>query len=147
MGYEIEISYNVKIPNHHLTNVITKTKEIADTNGCQHHFQFKQFRNQNQNQNQNQNRKNEIQTVVFCFESERFTEMTNFLKEVIAKYKKKTRVESVYDIDARSIIYASPTYVDILETTHKEDYNYRRKTRSFSETDYFILRDILKKNY
>ena len=31
MGYEIEISYNVKMPNHHLTNVITKTKEIADT--------------------------------------------------------------------------------------------------------------------
>lgn len=145
MGYEIEISYNVKMPNHHLTNVITKTKEIADTNGCQNHFQFTQFKNQIQNQIQN--RKNEIPTVVFCFESERFTEMTNFLKEVIAKYKKKTRVESVYDIDARSIIYASPNYVDILEATHKEDYNYRRKTRSFSETDYFILRDILKKNY
>lgn len=143
MGYEIEISYNVKMPNHHLTNIITKTKEIADTNGCQNHFQF----TQSKNQNQIQNRKNEIPTVVFCFESERFTEMTNFLKEVIAKYKKKTRVESVYDIDARSIIYASPNYVDILETTHKEDYNYRRKTRSFSETDYFILRDILKKNY
>jgi hypothetical protein len=154
MGYEIEISYNVKIPTHYLTNVIAKTKELADTNYCQKHFQFTQSKNPNNHNHshshshsQNSNHKNEIPTIVFCFESERLTEMTTFLKEVIAKYKKKTRIESVYDVDARNIIYASPNYVDILETSHKEDYIYRRQTRSFSETDYFILRDILKKNY
>jgi hypothetical protein len=33
-----------------------------------------------------------------------------------------------------------------MEKEQKDDYKERRSNRSFSETDYFILRDILKKN-
>ena len=39
--------------------------------------------------------------------------------------------------------------MDIMEkedSEQKEEYKHRRQTRSYSETDYFILRDILKKN-
>ena len=35
----------------------------------------------------------------------------------------------------------------LMEKDSKDDYKERRSNRSFSETDYFIIRDILKKNY
>ena len=73
--------------------------------------------------------------------------MSNFLKDVIDKYKKKLFIESIYDIDRHSLIYASSYYMSIMEKEQKDDYKHRRTTRSFSDTDYYILRDILKKNY
>ena len=73
--------------------------------------------------------------------------MTTFLQEVIAKYKKNIHIESVYDVENSNIIYASSRYMELMEPDQKDDYKHRRQTRSYSETDYFILRDILKKNY
>ena len=73
--------------------------------------------------------------------------MTNFLKEVIERYKKKIYIESIYEVDKHNLIYASPYYINLMEKDQKDDYKHRRETRSFSETDYFILREILKKKY
>jgi len=85
--------------------------------------------------------------MVVCFDEYKFEQMTKFLKDVISRYKKKLYIESVYDINKHNLIYASPYYMSIMEKEQKDDYKERRANRSFSETDYFILRDILKKNY
>jgi len=73
--------------------------------------------------------------------------MTNFLKEVIKRYKQKICIESISEVEKQNLIYASPYYMELMETEQKDEYKHRRQTRSFSETDYFILRDILKKKY
>ena len=73
--------------------------------------------------------------------------MTKFLKEVIERYKKKIYIESIYEVDKHNLIYASPYYINLMEKDQKDDYKHRREIRSFSETVYFILREILKKKY
>ena len=83
--------------------------------------------------------------LVFCFYEEKLTEMTNFLKEIIEKYKKKIYIESIYEVEKNSLIYASPHYIQIMEKDQRENYINKKQTKSFTETEYFILRDILKK--
>jgi len=140
MGYEIEMSYNIKQHVYYLSNLLTKSIELAENNHCEKHFQFTDNKGYNKI-------KGQTPFLVVCFENNRFTEMTYFLQEIIAKYKKNIHIESVYDVENRNIIYASSRYMEIMEKEQKDDYKHRRQTRSFSETDYFILRDILKKNY
>lgn len=140
MGYEIEMSYNIKQHPMYLSNLLLKSIELAENNHCDKHFQFTDNKGHNKI-------KGQIPYMVVCFENNRFNEMTIFLQEIIAKYKKNIHIESVYDVENRNIIYASSRYMEIMEKEQKDDYKHRRQTRSFSETDYFILRDILKKNY
>ena len=147
MGYEIEMSYDLKkIPG----NISINAKKLTDSlvkmtyqNNCDKYFQFKEGDTQRYHQKRRSN------IMIFTFKSDRFTEMSNFLQKIVNNYKKKIHIESVYDIEHKNLVYASPYYMDIMEkenNNHKEEYKHRRQTRSYSETDYFILRDILKKN-
>jgi hypothetical protein len=153
MGYEIEMSYDVKkqvivnsISMNHSTKLLDNIITLGKTKGCSAYFHFRErdictFRPRTKS-------KRDANIIIICFENARFTEMTNFLQDIIEKYKKKIHIESVYEIQHNNLIYASPYYMELMERDQKdqkEDYKHRRQTRSFSETDYFILRDILKK--
>ena len=140
MGYEIEMSFDLR-KQKNITNLLNGTIELADNNLCDRHFQFTEC------EGNVRNLKRQSYVLVFCFNEDRFTEMTKFLKEVIERYKKKIYIESIYEVDKHSLIYASSYYMDLMGKEQKDDYKHRRETRSFSETDYFILRDILKKKY
>ena len=143
MSYEIEISYDIQKQLSYTTKLLAKTIELAENNKCDKHFQFTECKRLSNKV------RGKIPTpvVIFCFENDHFTDMTTFLQEVMAKYKKNIHIESVYDVENRNIIYASTRYMELMEPDQKDDYKHRRQTRSYSETDYFILRDILKKNY
>jgi hypothetical protein len=140
MGYEIEMSLDLR-KERNVISVMNGAMEIAENNECDRYFQFSEC------EGEVRRLKRKSQVIVFCFDDEKFTEMSNFLKDVIDKYKKKLFIESIYDIDRHSLIYASSYYMSIMEKEQKDDYKHRRTTRSFSDTDYYILRDILKKNY
>jgi len=140
MGYEIELSLDLR-KHKNIDSIINGAVELAEKNECDRYFQFSECDGEIRRLKRN------AQIIVFCFENERFTEMSVFLKEVIKKYKKRLLVESIYEVNNNNLVYASSYYMSKMETDKKDDYKHRRATRSFSETDYFILKDILKKNY
>lgn len=140
MGYEIEMSLDLR-KHKNTSTIINGSMELAENNACDRYFQFSEYEGEVRRIKRNS------QVLLFCFEDEKFTEMSNFLKEVIEKYKKKLFIESIYDVDRHSLIYASSHYMSKIETETKDDYKTRRTNRSFSDTDYYILREILKKNY
>ena len=140
MGYEIEMSLDLR-KHRNVTSILDGVVELAENNDCDRHFQFSEC------EGEVRRLKRSAQVLVFCFEDEKFTEMTNFLKKVIERYKRRLFIESIYEIDKHNLIYASSYYMSIMELEQKDNYKHRRSTRAFSETDYFILRDIMKKNY
>ena len=142
MGYEIEMSFDLR-KQKNISSLLDATIELAENNNCERHFKFTECEGKVRKRRQSY-------VLVFCFDEERFNEMTNFLKEVIKRYKQKICIESISEIEKQNLIYASPYYMELMEKEQKEqkdEYKHRRQTRSFSETDYFILRDILKKKY
>ena len=152
MGYEIEISLelrkNKKNKNNNNNNtlnaVINGSIELAENNECERHFIFSEY---DCDGVVRRTKKKDSQVLVFCFKDEKFTEMSNFLKGVIEKYKKRICIESIYEVEKHNLIYASPYYISSMDIDNKDDYKHRRTTRAFSDTDYYILREILKKNY
>jgi hypothetical protein len=140
MGYEIEMSLDLR-KHKNVTTILDGVIELAGNNDCERHFQFSECEGEARRLKRN------AQVLVFCFEDEKFTEMTNFLKKVIERYKRRLFIESIYEIDKHNLIYASSYYMSTMELDQKDNYKHRRTTRAFSETDYFILRDIMKKNY
>ena len=140
MGYEIEMSLDLR-KHKSVTKIIDSTQDLADFYECERFYQFSEC------DGEVRRLKRKSQVMVICFDEEKFENMTNFLKEIIARYRKKLYIESVYNINKHSLIYASPYYMSIMEKDQKEDYKERKSNRSFSETDYFILRDILNKKY
>lgn len=141
MGYEIEMSFNLKKQTLNSTpNIVSKTVEIANKNQCNRHFQFTDYNGSNRQL------KKHGHILIFCFNDDKFDGMTQFLKEITERYKKKAIIESIYEIQNHRLIYASSYYMNIIDKDTQEDYRHRRQTRSYSETDYFIIRDILNKN-
>jgi hypothetical protein len=141
--YEIEMSFDRKNQSNQSTKLISNTINLATIYECHRHFQFTESKDMNQYTRRPTN------VVVFSFHDDKFEGMTNFLTEIVNRYNKRIRIESVYEITNRNLIYASPHYMNIMNIVNKEthnDYKHRRQTRSYSETDYFILREILKKN-
>ena len=144
--YEIEMSFerkNQSNQSNQSNKLISDTIHVATIHNCHTHFQFTESKDMNQHTRRSTN------VVVFSFHDEHFQGMTNFLTEIVNRYNKRIRIESVYEITNRNLIYASPSYMNIMNIVNKEtsnDYKHRRQTRSYSETDYFILREILKKN-
>jgi hypothetical protein len=140
MGYEIEMSLDLR-KHKSVTKIIDGVIEIGVNNECERHYQFSEC------DGEVRHLKRKAQIIVFCFEDEKFTNMTNFLQSIIRRYKKSINIESIYETSKHNLIYASSFYMTIMEKDQKDNYKTRRANRSFSETDYFILRDILKKNY
>jgi hypothetical protein len=140
MGYEIEMSLDLR-KHRNVSSILDGAMEMANNNECQRYFQFSEC------EGEIRRLKRQSQIIVFCFDEEKFTKMSNFLKQVIDKYKKWLFIESIYEVEKHNLIYASPYYMTKMDTDKKDDYKHRRTTRAFSDTDYYILRDILKKNY
>jgi hypothetical protein len=140
MGYEIEMSFDLK-RDKNVHKLIDTTIDRAFENNCERHYKFSEM------QGNPRKLKRQALICVFYFPEEYFDNMADFLKTTVDKYKKKIHIESIYQIDTHNLIYASPYYMNIMETHQKDDYKNRRQNRSFSDTDYYILRDILKKNY
>tara|TARA_B110000438_G_C15770424_1_gene631625 strand:+ start:165 stop:587 length:423 start_codon:yes stop_codon:yes gene_type:complete len=138
MGYEIELSFNLKKQTD-VTNMINKAVELANNNYCDRHYQFSEM------EGKVRGLKRQSLIMVFCFESEYINQMSDFLKEVLAKYKRKLYIESIYHIDCNSLIYASPYYMKIMEEHQVDNYKKKRQNLSFSDTDYYILKEVLKK--
>ena len=112
MGYEIEMSFDLR-KQKNITNLLNDTIELEDHNFCDRHFQFTEC------EGNVRNLKRQSYVLVFCFNEDRFTEMTNFLKEVIERYKKKIYIESIYEVDKHNLIYASPYYINLMEKDQK----------------------------
>ena len=141
--YEIEMSFDRKDQLNQSTKLISDTIHMATIHNCHKHFQF------TESKDMNQHTRRPVNVVVFSFHDEHFQGMANYLTEIVNRYNKRIRIESVYEITNRNLIYASPSYMKIMNIVNKDtidDYKHRRQTRSYSETDYFILREILKKN-
>ena len=81
MGYEIEMSYDLKkIPG----NISINAKKLTDSlvkmayqNNCDKYFQFKEGDTQRYHQKLRSN------IMIFTFKSDRFTEMSNFLQKIV----------------------------------------------------------------
>lgn len=140
MSYEIEMSFDLK-KQKNVTKLLNATFDLADKNNCDRHFEFTEC------EGPVRKLRRQAYVLVFCFYEEKLTEMTNFLKEIIEKYKKKIYIESIYEVEKHSLIYASPHYIQIMEKDQRENYINKKQTKSFTETEYFILRDILKKKW
>lgn len=138
MGYEVEISIDLK-KNKNGLKTVDSLIEIADDNNCKRHFQF------SENDGEVRRLKRMIHVMVFCFDNIEFENMTKFLEETLKRYKKKITIESIYNMETNQLIHASAYYMSIMEKDVVTDYKHRRQTRSYSDTDYYILRDILKK--
>jgi hypothetical protein len=140
MGYEIEVSIDLR-KEKNISALLDLVNTIAYNNNCDNFYKFTDYERSNRKIKRNSH------VMIFCFEDEKFVNMTSFLKEIVEKYKKKFHIESIYEIDHNSLIYASSYYMELMEKEQKDNYKHRRQNRSFSETEYFILRDILHKNY
>ena len=140
MGYEIELSIDLR-KEKNISTLLDLVNTIAYNNNCDKFYKFTDYEGSNRKIKRNS------YVMIFCFEDEKFVNMTSFLKEIVEKHKKKFHIESIYEIDHNNLIYASSYYMELMEKEQKDNYKHRRQNRSFSETDYFILRDILRKNY
>tara|TARA_B100001093_G_C26364045_1_gene815804 strand:+ start:242 stop:664 length:423 start_codon:yes stop_codon:yes gene_type:complete len=137
MGYEIEISYDLK-KQKNVTNLLGNLVSCAESNECSNYFQYSEC--------EGSIKKMKKRCIfVFYFDDEKFVNMSEFLKVVVNKYKKRLYVDSIYEIENNNLIYASPYYMKLMEKDQQDNYKERRKTRSYSDTDYYILREILKK--
>ena len=138
MSYEIEMSFDLK-KQKNVTKLLNATFDLAEKNDCDRHFEFTEC------EGSVRKLRRQAYVLVFCFYEEKLTEMTNFLKEIIEKYKKKIYIESIYEVEKHSLIYASSHYIQIMDKDQRENYINKKQMKSFTETEYFILRDILKK--
>ena len=84
MGYEIEMSLDLR-KERNVISVMNGAMEIAENNECDRYFQFSEC------EGEVRRLKRKSQVIVFCFDDEKFTEMSNFLKDVIDKYNQPQR--------------------------------------------------------
>lgn len=82
MGYEVEISIDLK-KNKNGLKTVDSLIEIADDNNCKRHFQF------NESEGEVRRLKRLIHVIVFCFDNIEFENMTKFLEDTLKRYKKK----------------------------------------------------------
>ena len=138
MGYEIEFSIDL-LKHRNGNKYINDAQSMAHENNCDHFFHFSEL-------NENKSKSKKISSImVASFDDKKFDNFTNFLSEIVEKYRKKINIESIYEINNRNLIYASPYYMSLMEKDKREEYKIRRTTRSYSDTDYYILKNILKK--
>ena len=91
MGYEIEMSLDLR-KHKSVTKIIDGAQDLADYYECERFYQFSEC------DGEVRRLKRKAQVMVVCFDEYKFEQMTNFLKDVISRYKKKLYIESVYDI-------------------------------------------------
>jgi hypothetical protein len=75
---------------------------------------------------------------------ENLSKILEFVKKIKNTMKiDKVKIESIYDLDRNILLYTN-NYIEKYMTEKQKDLVYhRRNSRSYSETDYLLLKEIL----
>ena len=68
----------------------------------------------------------------------------DFIKKIKPGMKfKKIKIESIYDLNTNILLYTNNYIEKYMSEKQKDLVYHRRNTRSYSETDYLILKEII----
>lgn len=136
MGYDIEISFNI-LKHGNITELQNKIKEIANESDCNYCFDNYEFEN-----NVQFKRTHNLTTINFNNNS--CSELIYFLKQI--KKINGIYIESIYDDNANTLLFASTFYSTQMMNTHlAKKYKVYKRTRSYSEDDIKILNELKKR--
>jgi hypothetical protein len=132
MGYNIEVSYNILKTG----NIQESIYDYATECGCEYLYEDYEFENKTQFQRRH------------CIITAKFSQinMSDMLK--FLKFVKKTDglyLESIFDDDSNSILYASKYYItQQMDKGAAKNFVIQKRKRSYSEDETIILHTIKK---
>jgi hypothetical protein len=136
MGYDIEISINNLNSSHN--NELEYVKSLSEQCNCIYFKENIEFDN-------NIKIKKIYKLVSIHFDNTDFLNIISFIHKL--KKIKGVNLESIFNNDSNNLIYGSKYYLTQLVEKHfSDDFYYRRRTRSYSETDALILKEISNTN-
>lgn len=135
MCYNVELSVNILKHNdmYKLTELINHYVENQKCLNCYEDYEFEN--------NLHYKRTNKVVTI--NFENDDNFNITKFIKNI--KNIHGIHVESIYNDNSNSLLYASKYYLDFMVDKHiANSYRSNRRTRSYSEDDIKILKELNK---
>lgn len=136
MGYDIELSiHNLNSNNSELEHI----KVLSENCNC---IYFKE----NIEYDNNVKIKRIYKLVSIQFDDTDFSKVIYFIHQI--KKVKGVKLETIFNNDSNSLIFGSKYYItQLLDKKAVSDFEYRRQTRSYSETDALLLKEILNKHH
>lgn len=134
MGYDIEISINnLNSDNTELGWV----KLLSEQCNCVYFKENIEYDN-------NIKIKRVYKLVSIHFDDADFVKIISFIHNI--KKIKGVKLETLFNNDSNNLIYGSKYYLtQLLDKKTMSDFEYRRKTRSYSETDALLLKEIMNR--
>ena len=137
MGYNVESSLNI-LKHTNITEIQNKIKEIANDSDCNFFYDTYEFEN-----NKQMKRTNYMFTTYFEKGKDQIGNLLYFIKNI--KKIPGIYIENIYDDDVNILLYASKYYQRVMMNTHlAQKYNVNKRSRSYSEDDAKILRELGK---
>lgn len=137
MGYNIEVSFDI-LKHSNVTELQEFVKEQAHNCGCDSCYNYYEFET-------NVQYKRNHCVMVTNFDKPNIVDFLDFLKSI--KYMPGIHIESIYDDDNNSILYASSYFLtQKMEKSFSKTYKLEKRKRSYSEDDKMILKEVERKN-
>ena len=137
MGYNIEVSFDI-LKHSSVTELQEFVKEQAHNCGCNSCYNYYEFET-------NVQYKRNHCIMVTNFDKPNIACFLDFLKSI--KYMPGIHIESIYDDDNNSILYASSYFLtQKMEKSFSKIYKLEKRKRSYSEDDKMILKEVERKN-
>lgn len=147
MVYVVEITFNTKRCKSPL-EALQSLDELCNKYECLDHYHITETRDRKYNydsvyvytckfpDDEDSNDTNSLDTNIY-----NNINLTSFIKKV--KSNKQYSIDVVFrDFVKLDIIYVSPYYLRNMMHENRKDYLTRQRERSYSESDYFILREF-----
>ncbi len=135
MGYNIELSFNV-LKNSSGTELLNDVRDLAEECFCENFYEDYEFENKTRYK-----RNHCIITINFL--NEQINYMIKFLN--IIKKNKIYYIETIYDENNHSILYASQYFItQKMNKKAAKDFKNMKRKRSYSDDENMILNTVLK---
>jgi len=123
MGYNIDLSFDILKHGHAKDTALS----FATNNGCKYHYDAYEIEQQRSRNH-----------CVMTFNFDKTDCLVGFLKNV--KEARGFYIETIYDDESESILYASRFYLThLMDRNVATTYKLNRRARSYSEDDTLIL--------
>ena len=135
MGYNIEVSFNI-LKNSSVTELQAIVRNLAEECGCESFYEDYEY------ETNTQFKRNHCIMIV-NFQDKNSINLLHFLRFI--RSKEGLFLESIYDEDTRTILYASQYYVtQKMNKSNAKVFKREKRERSYSDDENMILKTIRK---
>ena len=135
MGYNIEVSFNI-LKNSSVSELQAIVRNLAEECGCESFYEDYEY------ETNTQFKRNHCIMIV-NFQDKSSIYLLHFLRFI--RSKEGLFLESIYDEDTRTILYASQYYVtQKINKSNAKVFKREKRERSYSDDENMILKTIRK---